>query len=138
MKKRIERKPIIYKRPVPRGVQRFRHKMLQEVKTASILEFVYGVKQKPGQVGGYKNDRRPVLLVFYDDGKKYIEGINTNYLSRYYLIKMNLIVKKYPGVAKDGKFFYKIVKRTAPWAVKKGYRKYIRSSLKDTFLYVYE
>jgi hypothetical protein len=135
-------KPIIYKRPVPRGFKKQELKLVKEVKTGSIIEFVYGSKQKVGQVGGYKNDRRPVLLVFYDDGKKYIEGLNTNYLSRYYLFKLNQIRKRFPGILVDkannktGEMFYKIVKRTAPYAVGKGYRKYMRKSLKSTFLYV--
>ena len=130
--------PLIYKRPIPRGYKKEAVKMLNEIETGRVLEFVYGVKQKPGQVGGYKNDRRPVLLVFYDDKEKYIEGINTNYLSRYYLFKLNTILRRFPGITKDGRILYNVVKKTANYAVKKGYRKYIRKNLRNTYLYIME
>lgn len=98
-------------------------------KFGSLLSFVYGKKQRPGQVGGWKNDRKPLLLVFYDDGEKYIEGINTNYLSKWYIKRLKTLLRIFPGI--DGRQFYHIVQKTAWYALGKGYRKYIRSSLKS-------
>ena len=97
-------------------------------KFGSILSFVYGKKQRPGQVGGWKNDKSPLLLVFYDDGVRYIEGINTNYLSKWYIKRLRTLIRTFPGV--DGEEFYNIVKKTAWYAVGKGYRKYMRASLR--------
>jgi len=130
--------PTIYRRPIPRDMVKKKTKLVNEVETGEILEFIYGIRQKPGQVGGWKNDPRPTLLVFYDDKRKYIEGLNTNYLSRYYIIKLKYIMAKFPGMRKDGKLFYKVIKVTAPYALKKGYRKYMRKSLHHTFLHVYK
>ena len=130
---------IIYRRPVPRGMIKEGIKMLKPVETGIVLEFKYGFKkQMPGETGSYKNDPRPTLLVFYDDGHKYVEGININYLSRYYLIKVRQIVRKFPGITKDGRIFYKVIKMTASYAVKKGYRKYLRQSIREAFLHIYE
>ncbi len=95
--------------------------------TGTLLEFKYGSKQKPGVAGGWKNDPAPSLLVFHDDGENYIEGINLHYLSYYYVKKMQAIIKRFPGL--NGTELYSIVKRTAPFAIKKGYRKYIRASV---------
>jgi hypothetical protein len=101
-----------------------------------MFEFIYGNKQMPGQVGGWKNDPRPVVLVFMDDGQYYIEGINTNYLSDHYMKKIRQIMSRFPGVNQDN--LLNITKRVAPYAIKKGYRKYIRSSLRDVYIYVYK
>lgn len=136
LKKAVILPPILYRRPIPNGMYRQVSSMYREIECGTILEFVYGKKQKPGQVGGWKNDRKPVLLVFYDnkvDG--YIEGINTNYLSMYYLKKLKQIMTRFPGV--DGEELYTIMLRTARFAVNKGYRKYIRSSLKNVFTFEY-
>lgn len=86
------------------------------MKTGEYLEFSYG---------RWKNDPKPDLLVFYDDGSKYIEGINVNYLSYSYIKKLNDIIDRYPGI--DGMQLYEIVLRTAYQAVQNGYRKYLRS-----------
>ncbi len=112
--------------------------MNNSVDTGLLLEFSYGKKQKPGQVGGYKNDPRPLLLVFYDDGEKYIEGLNTHYISKLYIKKLNSILNKYPGISKSNNviLLYQIVKKTALPAVKKGYRKYLRDNARRTFIYV--
>ena len=45
-------------------------------------------------------------------------------------------MRRFPGV--DGEQLYNIFKRTARFALKKGYRKYIRASFRDMYLYVYE
>lgn len=133
---------VRYKRPVPRGMVKQKIKMINEIATGEILEFNYGYKQKPGEVGGWKNDPKPVLLVFYDDGSEYIEGLNTNYLSDYYLRKLKRIIAKFPGITiqpkekKMGMKLYDVVSKTAAYAVKKGYRKYLRKNLRNTYLYV--
>jgi hypothetical protein len=108
----------------------------KRIMAGQILEFRYGKKQVQGQVGGWKHDPIPVILVFHDDKKKYVEGINTNYLSGYYLKKLRAIMNRFPGV--DGGVLYTIFWRTARRAIHHGYRKYIRRSLTNTYLYVYE
>lgn len=130
--------PIRYLRPVPDGMTKITVSLIHTFEPGTILEFVYGEKQKPGQVGGWKNDRRPVLLIFMDDGFRYIEGLNTNYLSPYYMKKLQLIQDRFPGFGKDGRMMYKIVWRTGRFAIQKGYRKYIRTSLRDRYIYVYK
>jgi len=133
--KKIEKKPIRYRRPIPEGMHKVHHQILTEVKTGTLLGFVYGKKQKIGQTGGWKNDRSPIILVFYDDGNDYIEGINTNYLSKWYIKRLNQLLRIFPGV--NGIELYRIFKRTAPFAISKGYRKYIRSSLNNKYTYEY-
>lgn len=133
--------PIRYKRNAPPGTVKQETSMVdrKQYTTGTLLEFKYGGgsrPQKQGEVGRWKNDPKPVLLVFYDDGHKYIEGINTNYLSGWYLKKLRVIMKRFPGL--DGEDLYKIFKRTALFAIKKGYRKYIRTSLLNTYVYVYK
>lgn len=121
---------------VPKNFTKVAYRLADKLPTGEILEFVYGKKQVYGEVGGWKNDPKPVLLVFYDDNFEYIEGLNTNYLSDYYLMKLRQIIVRFPGVIdRAGKQLYKIVKRTAPYALGKGYRKYIRSSLRSAFIY---
>lgn len=131
-------RPAIRRRPVPKNMAKQVFKMNNIVDTGLLLEFSYGRKQKPGEVGGYKNDPRPLLLVFHDDGIKYIEGLNTHYISLLYIRKLNSILNKYPGIKENtnGKLFYEIVKKTAYPAVKKGYRKYLRDNARRTFIYV--
>jgi len=113
-----------------------------------LLEFSYGTKQNIGEVGGWKNDPRPRLLVFYDDKKKYVEGLNTNYLSDYYLRKLAIIISRYPGLVSgeggdsmtsaNARRFYAIIKQTAPFAIEKGYRKYLRRSILRPVVFMYE
>lgn len=86
------------------------------MRTGEYLEFEYG---------RYKNDQKPDLLVFYDDGNQYIEGINANYLSYQYIKKLNDIIDRYPGI--KGRDLYAVVVRTAYPAVQMGYRKYFRN-----------
>jgi hypothetical protein len=136
-RKRGKKPPVRYRRSVPKGMVKVGIRMKnRKVETGYIVEFKYGFKQKTGQVGGWKNDPRPVMLCFHDDKIKYIEGINTNYLSEWYLKKIRTIMKRFPGV--DGEQLYRMFKRTAKAAIKKGYRKYMRESFRDVYLYVYE
>ena len=136
-RKRGKKPPVRYRRPVPKGMVKVKLVIeRRKIKTGSLIEFKYGRKQKPGQVGGWKNDPRPVIFLFHDHKIKYVEGINTNYLSEYYLKKVRQIMNRFPGV--EGYILYNVFKRTAKHAVKKGYRKYMRDSLKDIYLYVYE
>lgn len=137
---KAKRPPIRYRRGVPKEMVKVEVSMIAnpEIETGTLLEFSYGVRQKvgSGKVGGWKHDPKPVLLVFHDDGDKYIEGLNTNYLSDYYIRKLKQILRRFPGVKGDE--LYRILKRTASYAIKKGYRKYIRSSLRNEYVYVYE
>lgn len=132
-----KRPPVRYKRNMANMIRvEVDKEKTSGFRTGMILEFSYGKKQKPGQVGGWKNDPKPRLLIFHDDGDKYIEGLNTNYLSDYYLRKLRMILRKFPGI--DGEELYSIIKRTAHFAIKKGYRKYLRSSVRNEYLFVYE
>ena len=135
--KKKKKPPVRYRRPTPRGMVKL-HVQLKDnkLRTGNLFEFKYGYKQVYPQVGGWKNDPRPVILLFYDDEIKYIEGVNTNYLSEWYIKKIRQIMTRFPGV--DGVKLYDIFKRTAKFAITKGYRKYIRSSFRDIYLYVYQ
>lgn len=127
--------PVRYSRPTPKDMKKLKVSIIEnQIATGYLLEFNYGVKQMAGRVGGWKNDPRPVILVFMDDKFNYIEGINTNYLSEYYMKKIREIMKRFPGVG--GEMLYDIFKKTAKPAIK-GYRKYIRSSLRNVYMYVY-
>ena len=135
--RRGKKPPVRYRRAVPKGMVKMHVKLAnKKLNTGYLVEFKYGYKQKPGQVGGWKNDPRPVIFLFHDDKIKYIQGVNTNYLSEWYLKKVCQIMKRFPGV--DGEQIYLIFKRTAKFALKKGYRKYMRDSFRDVYLYVYE
>lgn len=137
MAKKGKKPPVRYRRPVPKGMVKVAVTLKdKKLKTGYLMEFKYGRKQKPGQVGGWKNDPRPVIMLFHDDKIKYIEGVNLNYLSEWYVKKVRQIMNRFPGV--DGEQLYNIFKRTAKFALKKGYRKYMRVSFRDMFLYVYE
>jgi len=126
-------RPIRYKRPLPKNMVKESISLTKPIETGNIIEFIYGTKQKPGQTGGWKNDPKPALLVFYDDGVGYIEGINTNYLSDYYIRKVRMIRDIFPGIS--GEELYNVIKRSASYALKKGYRKYLRPSLKNTMIW---
>ncbi len=120
-------RPVRYKHPIGAGMLLNSTNMQDAHDTGTLLEFKYGTKQKPGQAGGWKNDPAPSLLVFHDDGDQYIEGINLHYLSYYYVKRLQTLIRKFPGI--NGNELYLVVKRSAPYAVKKGYRKYIRASV---------
>lgn len=118
--------PIKYNRPIPGTIEE-PTTLLEAFRTGEIVKFSYGKRQKMGEVGGWKHDPVPRLLVFYDDGNKYIEGINTNYLPTKYLVVLMKLTVAFPGI--DGVGLYNIVKKSASEAVKKGYRKYYRTSM---------
>jgi len=130
--------PIRYHRSPPSGMRKIKYSigMGTPVNTGYLMEFIYGEKQVYPQVGGWKHDQRPLLFVYGDDGFRILEGINTNYLSESYMLKMKKIMDRFPGVDQDS--IYNTTKRTAPYAIKKGYRKYIRTSFRDVYIYVYE
>ena len=109
------------------GLTESRVSSLNSLNTGDILEFNYGSKHVRGDTGGRKHDPKPALFVFHDDQSNYVEGLNTHYLSYYYISKLLKLLKLYPGI--DGAKLYDIVKVTAPGAVRSGYRKYIRSSI---------
>ena len=135
--KQGKKPPVRYRRKTPKGMNKIGITLKdKKLKSGYLLEFTYGKKQKKGEVGGWKNDPRPVIFLFHDDKIKYIEGINTNYLSEYYLKKVRQIMMRFPGL--EGEQLYIIFKRTAKYALKKGYRKYMRDSFRNIFLYVYE
>lgn len=125
---RMAKKPIRYHRNIPNTILEART-LLKEFKTGEIVHFTYGQRQEAGETGGWKNDPRPRLLVYYDDGNKYIEGVNTNYLPTAYLVRLMKLLVSFPGIG--GRELYSIVKRTAPEAHKKGYRKYFRTSMRN-------
>ena len=122
-----QNRQIRYKRPIGKGYIREDVSLAHALDMGIILEFNYGRKQKQGQVGGWKNDPRPKILLLYDDGSEYLEGLNTNYLSDYYLVKLKKLQIRFPGL--DGEEFYDVLKRSALYALKKGYRKYMRKSV---------
>lgn len=137
-KRRGKKPPIRYRRAIPKGMVKVKLARIKDKKvaTGSIIEFKYGYKQVAPQVGGWKNDPRPVLFLFWDDKIKFIEGVNTNYLSEYYLKKVRTIQDRFPGI--DGELMYNIFKRTAKYALAVGYRKYYRASFRDVYLYVFK
>lgn len=130
------RPPVRYKRSMSNMVKVKTSLGGKRIKTGMLLEFSYGKRQTPGKVGGWKHDPIPRILVFYDDGDRYVEGLNTNYLSDYYMRKLKTILSRFPGI--DGDELYLILKRTAMYAIKKGYRKYLRSSIRNEYVYMYE
>lgn len=106
------------------------------VPATALVEFHYGA-MKMNESGGWKNDPRPIVLVFYDDKDKYIEGINTNYLSAQKLEELLQVVARYPIVGDspaDGKRLYKVVKAIEPEALV-GYRRYKRDSIVSVWKY---
>lgn len=129
--------PVRYHRPTPEGMRKIKHTISHgvPVNTGYMMEFIYG-EYEPVRVGGWKNDSRPVIFVYGDDSVRILEGINTNYLPDSYMIQMRKIMSRYPGVNQDT--VYVLTKRIAPFAIKKGYRKYIRTSFRDVYIYVYE
>ncbi len=143
------RPPVRYRRQPPKNMSSVLVTMRKGMRfrIGILLEFSYGTKQNIGEVGGWKNDPKPRLLVFYDDKQKYIEGLNTNYLSDYYIRKLNIIISKYPGLVSgeggdavdsaNAKRFYAIIKKTAPFAIKKGYRKFLRKSIISPVVFMY-
>jgi len=129
--------PIRYRRKTPDGFKKVKFtRYIYTINTGYLVEFGYGDHQYQGQVGGWKNDPTPVVLNFFDDGKMYIEGINTNYLSDRYLAYLMTMMRRFPGMGSVD--LYSVFKRTAPMLIKLGYRKYIRSSMRDVYIYVYE
>jgi len=127
--KRKTKRPVRYKHPVAKGMLVQSTNMNDAHDTGTVLEFNYGNRQKKGQVGGWKNDPRPSLLIFHDDGSKYLEGVNLNYLSYYYVKKLQALLKRFPGIT--GEELYLVVSKSASYALKKGYRKYLRPSVKS-------
>ena len=118
------------------GMTKSKGTLSEQIAFGSILEFSYGAKQVRGERGGWKTDPKPSLLIFHDDGSKHVEGLNTHYLSYYYIAKLLKLLRKYPGI--NGTKFYSIIKSTAPQALKKGYRKYLRSSINPKVLFTDE
>lgn len=97
------------------------------------MEFRYGTYHPPGVVGGYHVDPSPFIFVFYDDMNYSLQGVNINYLPTQYLTKLIAIINRFPGLKTlvGGKLLYKAVKRTAPQALELGYRKYLRSAIRE-------
>lgn len=93
-------------------------------KCGDVIRFRYDGKKPIGEPMGWHHDPEPMLLMLYDDGWKFWEGINLNYLSHTYVTRLARLVKRFPGI--DGTDLYPIIKRTAPIAAKVAYRKYYR------------
>jgi hypothetical protein len=62
-----------------------------------------------------------------------IQGVNINYLPTPYLIRLISIIDKFPGLKTviGGQLLYKVAKRTASQALELGYRKYLRSVIRE-------
>jgi hypothetical protein len=105
-----------------------------EFETGDVIRFSYGSWKPIGEPEGWHHDVRPLLLVFWHGRKfkhgKIIEGINMNYMTKKYVVRLAKIVKKYPGI--DGKWLYHIVKSSAPVAAKLGYRMYYSKVMSGT------
>lgn len=129
--------PVRYLRKTPDGMKKVKlTKHIYSINCGYLAEFGYGDHQMQGQIGGWKNDPRPIILTFSDDGRMYVEGINTNYLPDVYMKRLLLLMRRFPGLGSVD--LYDIFKRTAHQAIKSGYRKYIRRSMRDIYIYVYE
>lgn len=128
LKRKKANAPLRYQRLLEEGTF-VPTKTTSALPTGTLVQFTYGRKQEVGEVGGWKNDPRPKLVVFYDDGQKYIEGININYLPNTYLSVLMKLLVTFPGIT--GEQLYKVVKLSAPNSILKGYRKYIRSSFRN-------
>ena len=107
-----------------------RIRLATRVPAGTLVEFQYGTR-KLNESGGWKNDPRPVLLVFYDDQENYIEGINTNYLNSTILRELLNAVRQAKGIEntlEGGKRLYELVKSVGPDTLI-GYRKYNRHKI---------
>jgi hypothetical protein len=100
------------------------------IKTGDIIKFHYDGRKPIGVPRGWHHDPRPTLLVFYDDGRKYWEGVNLNYVAA---SNIKRIVKRLKKI-KSGRQLYSLMKSEEPLAVKFGYRKYFRSAAKNRLL----
>ena len=108
-------------------------KNVEELLAGDIVEFKYDSKKKIGTVGGWKTDKRPRVLVIFEDSKENkLYGINLNYIPYTFAIHLLNVDKVYTGKRDESgaKAYYKYLKMKAPSAVKKGYRTYMRNVMK--------
>ena len=111
--------------------ERTRVALAARVPAGTLVEFQYGAKKDFGKVGGWHGDPRPILLVLYDDQRKYIEGLNTNYLPETLLKELLQVVRQVPDIGaqiEGGTRLYNMIKSVKP-DVLVAYRKYFRKKL---------
>lgn len=124
--------PARYRRNKIANISKKRLRVAHRVPAGILLEFHYGVPKPITEVGGWHNDPRPLLIVFYDDHNDIIEGINTNYLTDDQLRKVLDAIKLLPinlgESTLDGQLLYKHLKSLTPEALT-GYRKYKRKKI---------
>ena len=104
-----------------------------ELRAGYIVEFKYDSKKKKGAVGGWKTDKKPRVLVIFEDKKdNKLYGINLNYVPYTFAVQLLNADKSYVGNREEAgaKSYYKYLKMKAPTAVKKGYRTYMRNVMK--------
>jgi len=121
----------LYRRNRSIKFKKSRVRLSSRVPAGTLIEFQYGVQKEVNESGGWKNDPRPILLVFYDDQSEYIEGVNTNYLEDKFLRDFMEVLENAPGIGKStdsGKRLYKLMKSVDPDLLK-AYRKYKRKSI---------
>jgi len=122
-------------RPLHRRNQRIvfprtRWSLGERLPAGTLVEFPYG-RKKMNEAGGWKNDPRPIVIVFFDDLVDYIEGLNTNYLSPQKLKECLEVVNQEQSIGDspaDGKRLYERMKSIEP-DVLFAYRKFKRDSI---------
>lgn len=126
-----------YRRNKTIGFTRKRWPLAKRIPAGSLIEFQYGIQKPLDEAGGWKHDRRPILIVFYDDQTENIEGINTNYLENTLLRETLASIYHFPGKLgsspEDGKRLYEYVKTVEPDMLR-AYRRYKRKQMKAIWL----
>jgi len=132
MAKRVDR--ARYRRNKTIKFKKTRTTLAGRVPAGQLVEFQYGARKPLGEAGGWKGDPRPILIVFYDDQKEFIEGINTNYLSPGKLQELLDVIDSFDSLGagpEDGKRLYARVKSIEPDILEMSYRKYKRDKIKS-------
>ena len=127
-----------YKHPVQSGFVAKSVDKDTEFKPGTMIEFDYGSYKPPREVGGWHYDPKPRVLVIshsMEDNLHLLDGINVVYLSYYYLLSLYKITSN--GKRYHAERLFDDIKRIAPHAIKRGYRRYIKTSMKKVNQYVY-
>jgi hypothetical protein len=131
-----ERKPVLdYSRILKFDPERI--SLGESIDAGTLIRFTYGQKSVD-RPGGWKNDPRPIIIVLYDDQKKYIEGINVNYLNTAEIGQLFSLLSRYSKPLQSdaaGQDLYKYLNGQAPEIVKKSYRKFKREAIAMAFEY---
>lgn len=128
-------RPKFKRNQKPGLFEKSRSPMQERKFVGDFIEFQYGDRHPYGVRGGWKNDPRPILLVFYDELLTYIEGINTNYITDVELKQLLEVLSDMDLNLRRGKMsktivdqFYQRVKNRNP-KILRGYRKYMRDNI---------